>query len=207
MAHFRLQIRCAWTGIGKCCSWPLWVCTNWFMDTTCQRPPWNGQQSQKSPLGKCTGSSINHLQWKVPWRRRHLYIMFTLLGHFPAKSQESAKMVTWHLGPRAALVPVFGQSVAGAIHSSLLATSLEWICKSNTLRPSIFYTCIIVHAHTHTHTHIRKRHIKPTSMGSVLKILHLCPQSHSTLLYILWVWPVGTTSMGCIAPDLTIAFG
>lgn len=77
--------------------------------------------------------------------------MFTLLSHFPAKSQESVKMVTWHLGPRASLVPVFGQGVAGATHSSLLATSLEWICKSNTLRPSIFYTCTHVHAHTHTH--------------------------------------------------------
>lgn len=80
--------------------------------------------------------------------------MFTLLNHFPAKSQESVKMVTWHLGPRAALVPVFGQGVAGATHSSLLATSLEWICKSNTLRPSIFYTC----THVHTHTHQKKTH-------------------------------------------------
>lgn len=76
--------------------------------------------------------------------------MFTLLSHFPAKSQESARMVTWDFGPRAALVPVSGQGVARATHSSLLVTSLEWILKNNTLRPSIFYTRTRVHAHTRT---------------------------------------------------------
>lgn len=60
------------------------------------------------------------------------------------------RMGTWDFGPRTALVPVSERGVAGATHSSLLVTSLEWILKSNTLRPSIFYTRTHVHAHTHT---------------------------------------------------------
>lgn len=116
MANFRLPTWCHWTEVGKRCRQLALVRTNWFQHITGQRPLWNRQQTQESPLGKYT-NSFHQLLTVGGSLREHSYLVFISPSesHLPywITNGKIAKMMTWDFGSRAALVPFLVRALLG----------------------------------------------------------------------------------------------